>query len=205
MAWPAVAFVAWLLVAFVIEIFAYRKPGGVTSRLAATMFALGYVGLLLSFLVLLRGDSPLGIGALLSLIVVVKMCDIGAYTAGRLVGRHKMAPYLSPGKTIEGAIGGIVFACAGAWLVLEWFIPRVLLGDGISHGGWVAFGVIVGVAGMFGDLAESLLKRDLGRKDSSAWLPGFGGVLDIVDSMLFAAPIAYLCWHLGLVSFHEIG
>jgi phosphatidate cytidylyltransferase len=65
--------------------------------------------------------------------------------------------------------------------------------------GWLAYGLIVGVAGMLGDLAESLIKRDLGRKDSSDWMPGFGGVLDVLDSILFAAPVAYLCWALGLV------
>jgi phosphatidate cytidylyltransferase len=64
--------------------------------------------------------------------------------------------------------------------------------------GWIAFGVIVGIAGMIGDLAESLFKRDMGRKDSSNWLPGFGGVLDIVDSLLIAAPVAYLCWILKI-------
>ena len=197
-AWPALAFVASVLVAFVIEIFCYRKPGGVTSRLSATVFALAYVGLLLSFLVLLRSLS-LGMEALLSLIVVVKLGDIGAYTVGRLIGRHKMAPYLSPGKTIEGACGGIVFSCAGAWFVLEWLAPRLHDFESMpGYWNWIAFGVIVGAAGMLGDLAESLLKRDLGRKDSSAWLPGFGGVLDIVDSLLFAAPVAYLCWQSGL-------
>lgn len=204
-AWPALALVGWLLVALIIEIFCYRKPGGVTSRLSATVFGLGYVGLLLSFLVLLR-SLPLGMEALMSLIFVVKLGDIGAYTVGRLVGRHKMAPYLSPGKTIEGAIGGIVFACAGAWLVLEWLTPQMLDDNLHSCTGrqWVAFGMIVGVAGVLGDLAESLLKRDLGSKDSSPWLPGFGGVLDIVDSLLFAAPVAYLCWQLGLVGQYAI-
>ena len=64
---------------------------------------------------------------------------------------------------------------------------------------WLAYGVIIGVVGLLGDLAESLIKRDLGRKDSSAWMPGFGGVLDLLDSILFAAPVAYLCWVAGLV------
>ncbi len=169
---PALIFVAWLLVAFVVEIFSYRTPGGITSRLSATLFALCYVGLLLSFLVLLRslpGGSAIGMAALLSLIVVVKLADIGAYTVGRLLGRHKMAPYLSPGKTIEGAVGGIAFGCAGAWFVLAWLLPRLLEAEiRATTWHWIAFGVLVGVAGILGDLAESLLKRDLGRKDSSA-------------------------------------
>lgn len=200
---PALAFVLWLLVAFAIEIFAYRRPGGVTARLAATMFALAYVGLLTSFLVLLRTlpqQSAAGLLALLSLIVVVKLDDIGAYTVGRLVGRHKMAPYLSPGKTIEGAVGGLVFAALGTWFVFAWLAPRLLAGHvAVGATRWLTFGVVVGASGMLGDLAESLLKRDLGRKDSSAWLPGFGGVLDIVDSMLWAAPVAYAFWLLGWI------
>jgi phosphatidate cytidylyltransferase len=198
-AWPALAFVAWMLVAFVIEIFCYRKPGSVTSRLAATVFGLAYIGLLLSFLVLLR-CLDFGFTALLSLIVVVKLGDIGAYTVGRLCGRHKLAPYLSPGKTIEGAVGGIVFSCGGAWLVLQGLTNYFRGADVVSMAGWnwVIFGGVVGIAGMLGDLAESLLKRDLGRKDSSNWLPGFGGVLDIIDSLLVAAPVAYLLWRVGL-------
>ncbi|HWC88462.1 MAG TPA: phosphatidate cytidylyltransferase [Pirellulales bacterium] len=163
--WPAMVFVGWLLIALVVEIFAYRKPGGITVRLAATMFVLAYVGLLDGFLVLLRrlGDNGVGLVALLSVILVVKLCDIGAYTTGRLLGRHKMAPYLSPGKTIEGAVGGIVFAVAGAWLSLAWLLPRVVDAPvRIEPWQWISYGVIVGVAGMLGDLAESLLKRDFG-------------------------------------------
>ncbi len=208
--WPgglagvALVFVFWLLVALAVECIAYRKPGGITARLAATLFALAYVGLLASFWILLRLLPPVGakgLVALVSLVIVVKMCDIGAYTVGRLVGRHKMAPYLSPGKTIEGAVGGIVFALLGAWLAFDWLLPW-LAGGHVSTGRWLAFGVVIGASGIFGDLAESLLKRDLGRKDSSTWLPGFGGVLDIVDSVLWAAPVAYAFWIFGWVDPH---
>lgn len=138
---------------------------------------------------------------MLSLVIVVKMCDTGAYTVGRLIGRRKMAPVLSPKKTIEGAIGGLVFACLGSWAAFHWLTPA------ITHSsrppspawGWLAYGLLVAMAGMLGDLAESLLKRDLGRKDSSTWMPGFGGVLDVLDSIILAAPVAYLCWTFGLV------
>jgi phosphatidate cytidylyltransferase len=112
-----------------------------------------------------------------------------------------MTPLLSPGKTWEGAAGAVVFAAFAAWLVLIlWVEHKGTVGaDSQSPLPWLVYGVLVGVVGLLGDLAESLLKRDLGRKDSSSWMPGFGGVLDLLDSILFAAPVAYLLWIAGLV------
>jgi phosphatidate cytidylyltransferase len=107
-----------------------------------------------------------------------------------------MAPVLSPGKTIEGALGGIAFACLGSWLALDVLFPAMTGGDELPPRLWLAYGAVIGLCGMAGDLAESLLKRDVGRKDSSDWLPGFGGVLDLLDSVLFAAPVAYVWWNL---------
>jgi phosphatidate cytidylyltransferase len=132
-------------------------------------------------------------------IAIVKMGDIGAYTVGRLLGRHKLAPTLSPGKTIEGAAGAIAFGCFASWLVFRFLLPAVTEQEASNSLNWIPYGIVVSIAGMIGDLAESLLKRDLGRKDSSAWLPGFGGVLDILDSLLLSAPVGYTCWLLGLV------
>jgi len=202
---PALAFALGLAVAFGGEMQRYQKPGGVTERIAMAVLAQAYVGLLLSFVIQLRflHGGTWGIPALASLIIVVKMGDIGAYTVGRLIGRHRMAPVLSPGKTYEGAVGGLVFACAGAWLALDWLLPAIVPVDSRPRPivcGWLWFGVLVGAAGMLGDLAESLLKRDLGCKDSSPWMPGFGGVLDILDSILLAAPVAYGCWAWGGVT-----
>ena len=96
--------------------------------MAATVWPLCYVGLLFSFLVLLRSlhAGAAGVVMLLAMVTVVKMGDTGAYTVGRLFGRHKLAPHLSPGKTIEGAVGGLVFSSFGAWLVLSWIWPRVV-------------------------------------------------------------------------------
>ncbi len=199
------ALAIFVIVAFAGEMARYTGPGSVTERLGLTVLALAYVGLLLSFVVQLRFLGPngaWGIPALASLIIVVKMCDIGAYTVGRLFGRHKMTPVLSPGKTIEGAIGGLAFACLGSWLAIKLLLPAVVTNETASPApawGWIVYGLAVGAAGIIGDLAESLLKRDLGRKDSSAWLPGFGGVLDIVDSILLAAPVAYFAWVAGMV------
>ena len=189
-AWPWVALGIGVLLVMIGEMRRYEKPGGVTANIAAAILGLVYVGLMLTFVIQLR--LLWGVGALASLIVVVKACDTGAYTVGRLIGRHKLAPVLSPGKTIEGALGGLAFACLGSCATFAYLERGTLLG-------WIVFGLILGLAGMLGDLAASLIKRDVGVKDSSRWLPGFGGVLDLLDSLLLAAPVAWLCWALGLV------
>jgi phosphatidate cytidylyltransferase len=188
-----------LLAIFLVELGRYRKPGGNTANIAAGIFAVVYIGIMLQLAVALR--MAWGVGALASWIIVVKMGDTGAYAVGRLIGRHKMAPLISPGKTIEGAVGALAFSCLGAWLAFRWLVP-LTVPESLPRGpwwGWIAFGLLVGTAGMAGDLAESLLKRDVGVKDSSTWLPGFGGVLDIIDSLLLSAPVAWFCWASGMV------
>lgn len=201
--WPLSIFSVAVLAGFVVAIVRYQQPGRVVVNLALSILALAYVGLLLSFVVQLRlfGTNVQGLLALVSMIAVVKMCDTGAYTVGRLIGRHKMAPQLSPGKTWEGAAGGLLFAVIGAWAAFALLAPHLngRPSESLEACRWISYGLIVGVAGMLGDLAESLLKRNAGRKDSSPWMPGFGGVLDVLDSILFAAPVAYLCWAAGLV------
>ncbi|MCC7084301.1 MAG: phosphatidate cytidylyltransferase [Pirellulales bacterium] len=196
-----------LLVAFIGEMRRYQQPGQVMIQLGLTVLSFAYVGILLTFAVQLRilGGNFRGMTALASFIAIVKLGDSGAYAVGRLIGRHKMAPVLSPGKTWEGFFGAMIFAILGSWLVLNWAAPAMSR-TGISSE-WpplalwriVVYGLVVGIAGLLGDLAESLIKRDMGRKDSSPWMPGFGGVLDLLDSVLFAAPVAYLCWASGLV------
>lgn len=205
LAWPILALAIATIVAFLGEMRRYEKPGGVIVNLSLAVFSFVYVGVLMSFLVQLRalGGQRAGLVALVALIAVVKLGDIGAYTVGRLIGKHKLAPVLSPGKTVEGAAGAIIFSCLASWLVFHHLMPAVVGSDAVASPrapswGWLAFGVIVGAAGMIGDLAESLFKRDMGRKDSSPWLPGFGGVLDLLDSLLIAAPVAYLCFIVGL-------
>jgi phosphatidate cytidylyltransferase len=201
--WPLLAMAASVALAFLGEMARYVQPGKSLTAVALSVFAVAYGGLLLSFLVQLRlfHNHAWGMVALISTVVIVKMSDTGAYFTGRLAGRHKMAPVLSPGKTIEGGVGGLVFAVLGGWFSYAVLVPW-LVGPTADRGpwyGWLAYGVIVAVAGVLGDLAESLLKRDAGRKDSSSWLPGLGGVLDILDSLLFAAPPAFVCWAVGLV------
>ncbi|MBN1854088.1 MAG: CDP-archaeol synthase [Pirellulales bacterium] len=186
----------------------HGRIGETTVQLALATFVTVYVGGLLGFLVLLRMlpnesmRNDWGLLALISMLCVVKLGDTGAYTVGRLIGRHKLAPRLSPGKTWEGAAGGLIASCLGAWITLilvpDW-LGWTSEGMRTSWPAWSAYGLLVGFSGMLGDLAESLLKRDVGVKDSSAWLPGFGGVLDLLDSILFAAPVAFLFWYWGLV------
>jgi phosphatidate cytidylyltransferase len=194
--WPLVTTGLALMVALAVEMRRYRQPGESIANLAAACLSFLYVGVFTSMLVQLRLVRPeAGLLPLVSLIAVVKSCDVGAYTFGRLFGRHKMAPVISPGKTLEGAAGGVLLAMVAAYVVF-WQMGS----EGAAHGvGPAVFGVVVGMTGMFGDLAESLLKRDAGVKDSSRWMPGFGGMLDVVDSILFAAPVAYLLWAAGVV------
>jgi len=201
--WPLVAMAAGVILAFVGEMARYEKPGGVIVNVALSVFTIAYVGLLLVFLIALRTyhDNRWGMAALISAVFVTKMCDTGAYTFGRLFGRHKMSPILSPKKTIEGGIGGIVTASLCSLAFFYWLVPVIVGPDAAKPLWWgcIIYGVVVAVAGMIGDLAESLLKRDMERKDSSSWMPGLGGVLDVLDSLLFAAPAAYLCWVTGIV------
>lgn len=200
--WPLAMFALLLLVAFLGEMRRYTAPGEVMERLALAVFALGYIGVLFSFVCQMRwlGNGAAGIPAIAVLVIVVKACDIGAYTIGRLFGKHKMAPVLSPGKTMEGAAGGLALACLSSWLAFTFLVPFMAPNlPAPRPWGWLLYGLLVGAAGMLGDLAESLIKRDVGRKDSSDWMPGFGGVLDLLDSILIASPVAYLCWAFGLV------
>jgi phosphatidate cytidylyltransferase len=191
--WQGIAFVfaAYVLLVFVVEMATFREPGSSVTRMALAVWILAYVGLLPSFLVQLRWLSRSNEECLAALgltIFVPKCCDTGAYITGRLIGKHKMTPVLSPKKTWEGACGGLVAALLMATL-FDRLGPAPLLRENIAIE--IGFGLTVGTAGMLGDLAESLVKRDCQRKDASQVLPGFGGVLDVVDAIVFAAPVAY--------------
>lgn len=201
--WPMAALAIGVGIIFNGEMWRYRGPGNGAVNVALGVFTMAYVGGLTTFLVALRvyRGNQWGMAAIISLAFVAKMSDTGAYACGRLLGRHKMAPILSPKKTIEGGVGGVITACISSYLFFFFIAPR-LVGDSAASPslfGSLIYGLVVATAGMLGDLAESLLKRDMQCKDSSRWMPGLGGVLDVIDSLLAAAPAAYLCWVAGLV------
>jgi phosphatidate cytidylyltransferase len=195
LAWPLWAFVGLVMFTFIAQSARFEHPGGTMATIAGTVLAVAYVGLLGSFLVQFRWlESPYrGLVPLAALVATSKGADMGAYFAGRAAGRHKLWPQLSPNKTIEGAVGGLVLGTAFAVIVFG--LARLLFHTQVLS--WpevIGFGVVVGLAAQLGDLMESMIKRDCDRKDASATLPGFGGVLDVLDSLLFAGPIAYGYW-----------
>jgi phosphatidate cytidylyltransferase len=201
--WPLVALALAAIAVLLGETMRFRQSGTAVVDAALAIFALVYVGLLTSFWPLLRlyRDNGWGMLALLSLLVIVKVADTGAFAAGKNLGRNKMTPLLSPGKTWEGFVGGLVSACLASWCMFHYAGPAIVGSAYVEPplSAAMIYGLLLALAGMVGDLAESLLKRDMERKDSSTWLPGLGGVLDIIDAVLVAGPVAWLCWVLGLV------
>ncbi len=162
----------------------FNDKEGAVVDLAVSSFGLLYIavpmGMMLGILYFPHADGRLWFAYL---IVITKITDVGAYFCGSLFGKRKLAPQISPGKTVEGALFGL--ACAlFASFGFSWALP-------LSTKEWVLLGVVLSLVGQFGDLAESLLKRDANKKDSNT-LPGLGGGLDAIDSLLFSAPILYL-------------
>ena len=183
--------IAFYFAIILLEMFKFRSPGVSTNNLSLSAFIIVYLGLLPSFLIQLRwigSETYIGLYCLGITITVTKCCDIGAYFTGKLFGRHLMTPLLSPKKTWEGFAGGILFSVAIAFLWFKVFPNTPLCCDLAS----IAFGVIIGLGGVFADLVESLIKRDLSTKDASQVIPGFGGILDLLDSLLLIGPIAWL-------------
>jgi phosphatidate cytidylyltransferase len=192
LAWPLWTFVAVVMFAFINESAQFEKPGKTMATIAGTVLVVAYIGILGSFIIQFRW-LPNGEVLLAALIATAKGADTGAYTLGRLAGKHKLWPRLSPNKTIEGAFGGLLFGVLAALIVFT--IARYVLRiPTLTSVAAVGFGVVVGSAAQLGDLMESMIKRDCGSKDSSATVPGFGGVLDVMDSLLFAGPVAYGYW-----------
>ena len=152
-------------------------------RMAALFFGVAYCGGMIPYLAELR-EVNLGYG--LGALFCTWAGDTGAYFAGRALGKNKLAPTISPKKTIEGAVGGVIAAIAVAFLVRGWLMPEAPVSAAI------AMGVLGGGLGVVGDLAESLLKRSCDIKDSSNLIPGHGGVLDRFDGVMFVAPAIYI-------------
>ena len=160
------------------------------TAISTTLFGLMYVPWLLNFIqkiVFLPGID--GRYYVLYFILITKLSDVGAYITGSLIGRHKMIPRISPGKTWEGFGGAIAFS-TGASLVFAHFLGHRLEGMTALHA--TVLGVLLSVSAVVGDLIESLFKREAGTKDSGRIFPGIGGILDLLDSLLFNAPLMYL-------------
>ncbi len=149
-----------------------------------SLFATVYVGLLLGHFVLLRNLEH-GIALVFFAIVITWLSDIGGFFIGKSIGKHPLAPNLSPNKTIEGLVGGVVFSIVGAMLSHFWYTPF------FSVGQCVILGTVLALIGAVGDLAESAIKRSAQVKDSGSIIPGHGGVLDRIDSLLLAGPTLY--------------
>lgn len=166
-----------------------RNTEGVVAATGGVLLAFTYLGVFAGFLLAIR--SWHSAWWLVGIIMTTKMCDTGAYFTGRAIGRHKLIPWLSPGKTREGFAGGLavamlvgaLFALASEWLPNE--RDHVTLTMGLLAG------FVFGLVGQAGDLTMSLFKRDAGIKDSSTIIPGLGGVMDVLDSPLLVAPAAY--------------
>jgi phosphatidate cytidylyltransferase len=155
------------------------------THLAFAALGFGYLPLLLGHLLLIHSSLPGGPGLLLVLGLGVALSDIGAFTVGKLFGRHRFSPLVSPNKTWEGIVGNLLGAGLATWL-MAFAIPPTL-----PLVGRLALPFLIAVGAVWGDLLESLLKREFGVKDAGTWLPGFGGLLDRIDSLIVVAPLTY--------------
>lgn len=213
--WISIATVASVFLLLLAEMADYGKgPTKAIERTCHGAFVSVYVGLPMALLVSVRslGDGNWGLAAILTMIAVTKSTDAGAYFSGKAFGKHKLIPRLSPGKTREGAVGGIVTATIVAFVCLKWLFPAIageasgpvdestIPGLEAPLWGALCLGPMLAISGMLGDLAESLVKRDSGAKDSGNLLPGLGGVWDVTDSLIAAVMPAFLCFVAGVAA-----
>ncbi len=189
-----------LMVMLVMTSELFRRDGGrALVHTAVTVLGVLWVAWLGSHLVLLRQWAPVdgpesaGLRALGFTVMITWACDTAAYMVGVAIGKHPLLPRVSPKKSVEGAVGGLVGAGLAGWWAASWFAAPVLTPDA-----GLLLGLVGGVAAQVGDLVQSLLKRDAGLKDTAVLLPGHGGVLDRFDSLLFTAPLVYHVLALGL-------
>lgn len=210
---PLSAMAIAVLVVLAIALFVRGVNGKPLGAAASTVFGVLYTGGMLSFGYAIRyhpyviesvrvplGSVAVSAGGLLLLlpILLTWASDIGAFFIGRALGKRKLMPSVSPGKTVAGAVGGLAATIVVGWLYARFVLtPTTQLA--FVRGGVIAFAILVSVAAQIGDLAESLLKREAGMKDSSHIIPGHGGVLDRFDSLLFVLPVAYVLFNALLV------
>jgi len=183
---PAAILAALVVVAFVDSLLFERQLPRAPLRVGLAVLGAAYPGLALASLAQLRSADQ-GLGWIALCLAGTWANDTGAYFAGRTLGRRKLYPRISPSKTWEGAIGGLIASIAGALVVRAFLLPTV------PWAAAAAIGAGCGILGPLGDLSESMLKRAFDKKDSSQILPGHGGLLDRIDALLFNAPFVWLC------------
>jgi phosphatidate cytidylyltransferase len=185
--WGVAAIGGWAasVVLLVILFFSLTQRRSPLENASVTVLGLAWVGML-SFAVLVA-DGPNPVAYIMFVVLLVALNDIGAYFAGRTFGRHKMAPKVSPNKTIEGFVGGLLVVAIAASILTTFPAWEVI---GLARG--LAAAVVVGFFAPLGDLAESMVKRSIGVKDMGSVLPGHGGLLDRLDGFLFAVPAIYV-------------
>lgn len=190
---PALAVMATTAAALLAAMTRREDPPAMLEAASATLFPYLFIGLSLAYTVGLRAiDDRAGRDLPLLLLLCLAASDSAALYVGRSLGRHPLSPRLSPKKSWEGAAAGLGAAVFAAFVARATFYTR------LTPGHCVALGLVLGLAGILGDLAESMVKRAAGAKDSSAILPGHGGVLDRADSLLFTAPVLYYYYFLFL-------
>lgn len=183
--WFTLALAGLVVLVLTSLLFAERDPKEVASRAAITLLGMIYVGGLLSFPAVLRAMAP-GRTYIFYLALVTWAGDVGAFYVGSRFGRRLLYPSISPHKTVEGGLGGLLFSVLASFLARLWFWDTL----GIAQS--LLLGLGLGIMGQVGDLCESMLKRSFGVKDAGSLIPGHGGLLDRVDSLLFTGPVLYL-------------
>jgi phosphatidate cytidylyltransferase len=184
--WPAT------IVIIFIRQFMRENTFEALGGLATTLFGLAYIAALFSYLFYIRTiDVQQGAWLIFYLILVTKVGDVGAYAVGNAVGRHTLISRISPKKTVEGFMGAVGFSAAAAALARPLLGAQTIFGQSPTTLLALLLGAFLGVCGQLGDLAESLLKRDCQVKDTGTLMPGLGGILDVLDSLLFTAPLFY--------------
>ncbi len=171
----------------------FRNKGSAIENIGATLLGIFYIGLFTASIVGIRNFYPdvgnlylRGAFLIISILASIWICDSAAYFGGISLGKHKLFPRVSPNKSWEGAIFGFLFA------ILSMILAKIIILDFLQWNSIIIIGVIVGTVGQLGDLIESLLKRDAGVKDSSALIPGHGGIFDRFDSLIYIAPVVLI-------------